>query len=65
MTAEEVRQRLIAECEKVGTAGAWAKANSISPAYVSDVVKGHREAGEKILQALGLEKVVTFRKARA
>lgn len=43
------------------TQAAWAKANGISPAYVSDVIAGRREPGQKILDALGLERVTTYR----
>lgn len=43
---------------------AWAKANGISPAYVSDVIAGRREPGKLILDALGLERVITYRKKK-
>lgn len=36
----------------------------VSPAYLSDVINGRREAGEKMLAALGLEKVVSYRKRK-
>lgn len=40
----------------------WAKANDISESYLSDVLIGHRNPGEKILRAAGFEKVVSYRK---
>lgn len=49
------------EFEVKGNQSAWAKANKISPAYVSDVIAGRREPGKKILSALGLERVVSYR----
>lgn len=40
---------------------AWAKKHGLSPAYVSDVINGRRDPGKAILEALGLERVVTYR----
>lgn len=37
----------------------------VSSAYLSDVMNGNREPGPKILDALGLERVVTYRTKRA
>ena len=47
----------IAEMErgKRGAAG-------VSQQYVNDVLKGRREPGESILKALGLERVVSYRR---
>jgi len=47
------------------TQAAWAKANGVSPAYVSDVIQGRREPGEKILKALGLKRVVSYVPSKA
>ena len=43
------------------TQAAWAKAQGISPAYVSDVLNGRREPGPKILEAVGFHKVTAYR----
>lgn len=48
-------------CVKAGSQRAWAKAHSVSEAYVSDVLSGRREMGESIAAALSLERVVTYR----
>lgn len=61
LTADEVREKLRTAIN--GNASEWGRAAGISPAYVSDVLGGKREPGDKILQALGLEKVVTYRPA--
>jgi transcriptional regulator with XRE-family HTH domain len=37
----------------------------VSSQYLSDVLHGRREPGPKILNALGLERVVTYRKKKA
>lgn len=39
----------------------WAKKHGVSQTYVSDVINGRREPGKAILEALGLERVVTYR----
>ena len=36
----------------------------ISPQYLNDMLQGRREAGPKVLKALGLVEVVTYRKRR-
>ena len=40
---------------------AWARAHKVSAAYVNDVLNGRRDPGPKILDAIGFEKVVTYR----
>lgn len=39
----------------------FAQDNDLSAAYVNDVLRGRREPGQKILDALGIEKVVSYR----
>ena len=34
----------------------------VSPAYLSDVLRGAKEPGKKILEPLGLYRVVTYRR---
>ena len=36
---------------------AWARTHGLSPAYVSDVLNGRRDPGNKILEPLGLCRV--------
>ena len=64
MTAEEVVTLLRARCEKAGAAAKWAKANKMSQSYVSDILSGRREPSALVLGALGLERVVTYQKAK-
>lgn len=61
MTLEAVLALLQAECDKLGSQKAWARANGISIPYVNDVLHGRREPGPAILAPLGLEKVITYR----
>lgn len=61
LTSEAVRDLLrgaVGENQK-----AWADANRIAPAYVSDVLNRRREPGPAILRALGLTKTVAYVRA--
>lgn len=62
MTIDQVLALLRRECDKAGNQALWAKANGVSPAYVSDVFQRRREPGDAILRPLGLERVVSYRK---
>jgi lambda repressor-like predicted transcriptional regulator len=46
------------------TIAALSRELGVSPAYLSDVLNGNREPGPKIIDALGLERVVTYRKKK-
>lgn len=47
---------------KAGSQKEFAKRNGMSIAYVNDVINRRRMPGKSILSALGLEKVVQYRK---
>jgi hypothetical protein len=59
LTEQHVRAILTREVD--GNQLAWATANGMSSAYVSDVVGGRATPGPKILAALGLQKIVRYR----
>lgn len=63
MTSDQVRTMLRLAIN--GNASAWAKERGMSPAYVSDILRGSREPAGKVLDALGVERVVTYRKVAA
>ncbi len=63
MTAEAVRELLSAEVAQAATAQAWAAALGLSPSYVSDVLNGRREPGDKMLEVLGLQRVTMYLRA--
>jgi hypothetical protein len=65
MNADGVRALLRSECDKAKTMKAWAAENDLSVAYVCDVLQNRREPGASILEALGLEKIVTYQKAQS
>lgn len=55
MTEADAIDLLHIACQKAGSLRAWAKANGLSAPYVSDVLRGQRTLGPRILAALGLE----------
>jgi hypothetical protein len=61
LNADDVVRMLRQCCRNAGSQLRWAEANGISAQYVCDVLKSRREPGESILDALELEKVVTYR----
>lgn len=61
MTEQEVIERLRAATEAAGGQRQFANANGFTPAYISDVLRGKRALADRILSALGLERVVTYR----
>jgi DNA-binding transcriptional regulator YdaS (Cro superfamily) len=65
LTVDDVRQKLREVCREAGSENAWAKANGVSQAYVNDTIRGRREPGASILRALGLERVIQYRRAKA
>lgn len=60
MDADEVRARLRAAVGASKSAAAWARDHDVSPQFVSDVLLGNRDPGDKVLAALGLERIITF-----
>jgi len=64
MDRENVLALLRQKCDEAGGQKAWAAVHGVSQVYVSDVLAGRREPAGKIIAALGLERVVTFRKQR-
>lgn len=51
---------LASACAKAGSQLAWADKHDLSPAYISDVLKGRRSPGRAIANALGLERVADY-----
>lgn len=64
MTTDKVRDILRKACRKAGGQSQWAGLNGMSGVYVSDVLAGRKEPAGKMLTALGLERVVTYRKVK-
>jgi transcriptional regulator with XRE-family HTH domain len=54
--------RLMINDRHGGLQSDFAQKNNISSAYVNDVLRGRREPEQKVLDAIGVEKVVTYQK---
>lgn len=65
MTADDVRALLQAKVDAVGTVKGWADANSVSPTFVGDVLKGYKQPSDAVLKPLGLRRVVTYEREEA
>ena len=63
MTRDELVQLLQHKIQQAGTQTAVAKELGITPAYLGDVLRGKREPGPSVLNALGLRSVITYEKA--
>lgn len=61
LTEQEVVARLRAAIDTAGSQAAFARRHGISNQYVSDALRGRRELGQKILEAIGVERVVSYR----
>ena len=44
-----------------GSQLSFAEAIGVSPQYLSDVLNGRRDPGNSILEAIGVERIVTYR----
>lgn len=60
--AVDVLDMLTRMVQERGSQKAVAEALDISEQYLSDVLRDRREPGEKLLDALGVERVVTYRR---
>jgi hypothetical protein len=61
LTLNDVIAMLKKRCEEAGSQRAFALDSKISPQYITDVLRRKREPGQMVLDALGLEKVTTYR----
>jgi hypothetical protein len=61
-TDEDIRILLRQACQETGSQKAWAKQHGLSGSYVTDVLQGRRDPGKSVLDALGWERVVGYRK---
>lgn len=62
LTEQELLDYLRTAIQQAGSQQAFARQHGISAQYISDVLRGRREIGAKIAQALGYERVVRYRK---
>lgn len=65
LTIEDVLDLLRREVKGVGTQEAFAEKAGVTQQYVGDILRGQRKPGEKILDALGLQKVIVYTEKEA
>jgi transcriptional regulator with XRE-family HTH domain len=62
LTPERLQSYLRQAIDSEGlTQAAFAEKFGFSPQYLGDVLNGRRDPGDKILNAIGYERVVTYR----
>lgn len=64
LTIEEVQEILINACSKTDSIRAWAEEHGIPSGRVCEVINGVRLPTTAICDALGLERVVVYRRRR-
>lgn len=64
LTLTEILAALANAVALSGSQANWCAAHEVSTAYLSDVLRGRREPGKKILDVLGYE-AVTFYQSKA
>lgn len=62
MNAVEFRKMLKEEVGKIGTQREAAKKWGFSAGYINDVIKGRNDPSDRLAEALGYRKVVSYRK---
>ncbi len=62
MDANQIIELLKKACAKAGSQKAWAGAQGLSQAYVSDVLQRKRGISDSVAKALGYRAVVTYQK---
>lgn len=65
MDKSDVIRLLEEEVKRLGSQRALADRLGVTPAYLGDVLRGRRDPGPAILEALGLEKDVIYRSREA
>lgn len=59
---EQLRHELRRQCKASGGQSAFARRKGLSRVYVTNVLAGNTLPGEKVLAAIGFEKVVLYRR---
>lgn len=65
MTESEFRAYVRGECERAGGQSPWAEAHGFAASYVSAVINGKSQPSPRFLNALGMERIVTYRAREA
>ena len=60
--SEAIKEILAKRVAAMGSQKQFAKLADVSESYLSDVLRGARPVGDRILEALHFERVVTYRR---
>lgn len=58
---QDIRDRLRGAIDRAGSQRTFAEQHKMALQYVNDVLRGRRRPGQKILDALGVERVCFYR----
>jgi DNA-binding transcriptional regulator YdaS (Cro superfamily) len=61
MTHTQLMKLIRSKCSE-DTQLAYAKELGVSPSYLCDILKGRREIGPKVLERMGMERVIQYRR---
>lgn len=64
LTETQLVGQLQYECLEAGGQKQWAESHGFSSVYVNDVLRGKRAVSEKFAEAMGFERIVTFRRKK-
>lgn len=62
MDADDVLELVSIEIKNDGSQAAFAKRIGFSPQYINDVLQRRRALSESFLEAIGLEKIIAYRR---
>lgn len=65
ITLDEVKTRLRAECAHLGGQSAWGRRHGFSVQYVNGVLHGEKRPSARLLAAMGLERVISWKSIKA
>jgi hypothetical protein len=63
MSTDDVLARLRSACQAAGSQRQWALANDIEPVRVSLILSRREQPSQRVLEALGLQRVTVYREA--
>lgn len=65
ITRDELTILLRAEIQAAGSQRALARKWQVAPAYITDLLRGTRDPGPRILDVMGYERVVLYQERRS
>ena len=60
LTSADLRADLLTQCNRAGGQSAWSRKHGIAQSTVSQVLGGHRDPTESIINALGYSQVTRY-----